>query len=262
MQRERPELGVAVEAARAAGEMLRSRFGQVQRVRYKGAIDLVTEADELAERTVVETIRRHFPDDSVLAEEGTTGGTDADRCWMIDPLDGTTNFAHGYPFFAVSVGLVVRGQVEAGAVYDPLRDELFTAQLGGGARLNGAPIRVSSVDRLEASFLCTGFPYDRAQIPAALELWRRFVLRAQAVRRDGAAALDLCYVAMGRFDAFWEGVLQPWDVAAGGLIVAEAGGTLSDYAGAPFDVRSPRVVASNGLMHEQLLRLLQKDDVV
>ena len=259
MQRSAPhhDLEVAIESARIAGGILRSRFGQVQRVRHKGEIDLVTEADEIEEQAIVAEIRRHFPTDSILAEEGSAGGENPERRWIVDPLDGTTNFAHGYPFFAVSIALRVRGVLEAGVVYDPVRDELFTARAGAGARLNGEPIHVSAIDRLEASFLCTGFPYDRSQMEAALDLWRRFVVRAQAVRRDGAAALDLCYVAMGRFDGFWEQSLQPWDVAAGALMVAEGGGQLTSYGGTAFEIESPSILASNGLLHRELLRLLR-----
>jgi myo-inositol-1(or 4)-monophosphatase len=256
------DLGVAVDAARSAGDCLRSSFGQAQHVRYKSEIDLVTDADEIAERAIVDEIRRHFPHDSILAEEGSAGGDDAERRWIIDPLDGTTNFAHGYPFFAVSIALEVRGALELGVVYQPVLDELFTTVAGQGAFRNDERIRVSTTNRLNTSFLCSGFPYDRSQMEPALDLWRRFVLRAQAVRRDGAAALDLCYVAMGRFDGFWERSLQPWDVAAGGLIVAEAGGALSDYEGRPFDIRAGAVVASNGLIHADLLRVIQDREPV
>lgn len=254
------QLEVAVAAARIAGGILRERFGQVQRIRYTGEIDLVTEADDIAERSIVDEIRRHFPDDSILAEEGSTGGANPDRRWIVDPMDGTTNFAHGYPFFAVSIGLEVRGNLELAVVYDPVQDELFVARAGGGAFLNGERIRVSTTDQLRAGFLCTGFPYDRAQMEPALELWRRFVLRAQAVRRDGAAALDLCYVAMGRFDGFWEQSLQPWDVAAGALMVVEAGGQVTGYEGGAFALELPAVLASNGLLHPDLLRVINASD--
>ncbi|MEA2641091.1 MAG: monophosphatase [Chloroflexota bacterium] len=250
------QLALAVEAAHAAGELLRAAFGNVQRIRHKGEIDLVTEMDEAAERAVVEMIRRRFPNDSILAEEGTIGGDDPHRLWIVDPLDGTTNFAHGYPCFDVSIALEIDGSVQLGVVYQPILDELFTAISGQGAFLNGAPIHVSTTDRLLQSLLVSGFPYDRAQLHRALEYWERVLPVAQAIRRDGAAAIDLCYVAMGRFDGFWERDLKPWDQAAGSLIVAEAGGTLSSYRGGPFAIRDVEVVATNGRIHAELLAAL------
>lgn len=244
-------LDVAVAAARASGEILRARLGRTQRIRHKGEVNLVTEADEASEEAIVRELRAHFPTDSILAEEGTSGGANLARRWLVDPLDGTTNFAHGYPIFCVSIALEVDGITQLGVVYEPVLDELFTAVLGGGAFLNGRPIHVSQTQRLDQSLLSSGFPYDRQQARVALPLFGRFVLRAQAVRRDGAAALDLCYVAMGRFDGFWEAPLQPWDVAAGALLVAEAGGRLSDYRGGPF--RHQEIVASNHHIHDQML---------
>jgi myo-inositol-1(or 4)-monophosphatase len=250
------ELGVAVRAAQIAGEILRSHFGGSQRVRHKGEIDLVTDADEAAEHAIAAEIRRHFPDDRILAEEGTVGGDNPARLWIVDPLDGTTNFAHGYPVFAVSIALEVAGVVELGVVYQPVLRELFTAARGEGATCNAAPVRVSATDRLGKAMLCSGFPYAREEIPSALRYWERLILRAQALRRDGAAAIDLCYVATGRFDGFWERSLQPWDVAAGGLIVSEAGGRLSDYQGGRYDIRAREVVASNGLIHDEMLAVM------
>jgi myo-inositol-1(or 4)-monophosphatase len=249
---------VAVRASRIAGEILLSHFGSSPLVRHKGEIDLVTDADEAAERAIVAEIQRHFPGDQVLAEEGTAGGSDPDRIWIVDPLDGTTNFAHGYPIFAVSIALEVKGVVEVGVVYQPVLRELFTARRGEGALLNGAPIHVSRAEQLGKSMLCSGFPYARDQIPDALSYWRPLILVAQALRRDGAAAIDLCYVAAGRFDGFWERALQPWDVAAGGLIVAEAGGRLTDYRGGSYDPRGREIVASNGLIHREMLAVMAR----
>jgi myo-inositol-1(or 4)-monophosphatase len=250
------ELDLAVRAAQIAGDILLSHFGGSQLVRHKGEIDLVTDADEAAERAIVAEVQRHFPDDQVLAEEGSAGGSDPGRVWIVDPLDGTTNFAHGYPVFAVSIALEVAGIVELGVVYQPVLRELYTAVRGESARCNGAPIHVSGTERLGKSMLCSGFPYAREDIPTALTYWSALIRTAQALRRDGAAAIDLCYVASGQFDGFWERSLQPWDVAAGGLIVAEAGGRLSDYRGGPYDIRAREVVASNGLIHDDMLAVM------
>jgi myo-inositol-1(or 4)-monophosphatase len=253
-------LEVAVEAARDAGRLLLERFGQAQRVRHKGRIDLVTEADEAAERAIVDRIARWFPTDGVLAEEGTTGGSDHTRLWIVDPLDGTTNYAHAYPIFGVSIAYQINGVVQLGVVYQPILDELFTAMRGGGAWLNGKPIQVSSTETLLESVVCSGFPYQRDQLERAATLWTQVVLQAQAVRRDGAAAPDLCYVAMGRFDGFWERGIQVWDMAAGALIVAEAGGRLSNYRGSTFDAHGREIVATNGRIHGALLDLIGADD--
>lgn len=247
---------MARQAARAAGAVQIQHLGQVRQIRYKGEIDLVTEIDELCERTVVELIRQRFPDHRVLAEEGSVGGDNPDYCWIVDPLDGTTNYAHGFPFFCISIGLEVRGQVELGVVYDPVRRELFEARRGRGARLNGRPIRVAATDALARSLLATGFPYNRALFPRALRQFEVLSLRCLAVRRLGSAALDMCYVANGRFDGYWELTTNPWDVAAGSLIVAEAGGVLSNLAGGPFDVRGGAVVASAPGVHHELIEAL------
>ncbi len=250
---------VATDVAMQAGQLLREHFGTALNVRHKGEIDLVTEADEAAERLIVDELRRQFPLDGILAEEGGGGDVDRERLWIIDPLDGTTNFAHGYPIFGVSIALEIAGELALGVVYQPVLNELFTAVKGGGAFLNGAPIRVSATERLDASLLCSGFSYDRGETRAALPLWARMVLSAQGVRRDGAAALDLCYVAAGRFDGFWERPLQAWDVAAGALIVVEAGGLVSDYEGNPHQTRGRQVVASNGRIHGQMLQIISSE---
>jgi myo-inositol-1(or 4)-monophosphatase len=255
-----PQLTVAVDAARAAGLVLRDHFGRPQQIEHKGEIDLVTALDRRAESLVVERLRAAFPDHAILAEEGSGGGASARDRWLVDPLDGTTNYAHGYPFFAVSIAYEHAGRIVVGVIYDPLQDELFVAEAGGGAWLNGRPLRVSGTVRLVDSLLITGFPYDRALFPAALRLWDAFMGRAQALRRAGAAALDLAYVAAGRGDGFWERPLQPWDMAAGVLLVEEAGGQVSDYRGGPADIYSGEIVASNGAIHDQMLAVIAAAD--
>jgi myo-inositol-1(or 4)-monophosphatase len=251
---------VAVAASQAAGAAIRGvAEAGVQNVRFKGEgkRDLVTEADKRSEQIIVDAITGRFPDHRILAEEGTsTGGSGAYR-WIIDPLDGTTNFAHQYPLYCVSIAVERGGETLVGVVYAPYMDELFVAVRGQGATLNGAPIHVSGVTELIGGLLCTGFPY-RLDGPTGNNLsnWGNFVLRTQATRRDGAAALDLCYVGAGRFDGFWELNLQPWDIAAGALIVQEAGGTITDAYGKPFTVEGHDVVASNGHLHQQMLDVL------
>ena len=250
----------AVAAARAAGTVLLEEFGNERHIEYKGIIDLVTDADRRSEQTVVSMLRGRFPDHQILAEEGTGGGTSSRYRWIIDPLDGTTNYAHRYPHFAVSIGLERDGEMVVGAVYDPVRDELFTAQAGSGAHLNGRRLRISQSDELLRSLLCTGFPYDHSFLEASLRRWEQFVREAQAVRRDGSAALDICYVAAGRFDGFWEDHLFPWDMAAATLIVREAGGTATDYRGLPTNVYQGELVASNGRLHEAMLTSIAAAD--
>lgn len=255
-----PELELAIEAARLGGAVLLEGIGKIRDVRtvgYKGEVDLVTEYDKRSEHLIVDAIRRRFPDHTVLAEEGTTGGSDPRHRWVIDPLDGTTNFAHGYPICCVSVAYEHQGELAVGVVYDPFRDELFQAVRGQGARLNTAPLRVSSTPDLAHALLATGFPYDRSTLDPVLEHWGRLVRRSQAVRRDGAAALNLSYVAAGRFDGFWEATLQAWDAAAGVLIVREAGGIVTDYHGASWTLQERAIVAANGaaLLQELLTAL-------
>jgi myo-inositol-1(or 4)-monophosphatase len=247
---------VAVRAAVAAGQVLRQHFGRPQQVEHKGEIDLVTALDRRAEALIAEHVRAAFPDHAILAEEGTTGGASAEHRWLVDPLDGTTNYAHGYPVFAVSVAYERAGRVVLGVVYDPLREELFLAEAGQGATLNGRPIRVSPTAELSQSLLATGFPYDRALFPAALRRWEALSYRAQAIRRGGSAALDLCCVAAGRLAGYWERPVQPWDLAAGALLVTEAGGQLSSLAGGPPDLYSGELVATNGRLHAELLAIL------
>jgi myo-inositol-1(or 4)-monophosphatase len=250
---------VAVRAAVAAGQLLRQHFGRPQHVEHKGEIDLVTALDRRAEALIAEHIRAAFPDHAILAEEGTAGGASPEHRWLVDPLDGTTNYAHGYPVFAVSVAYERAGRLVVGAVYDPLREELFLGEAGRGATLNGRPMRVSTTAELSQSLLATGFPYDRALFSASLRRWEALLYRTQALRRGGAAALDLCYVAAGRLDGFWERPVQPWDLAAGTLLVAEAGGQVSTLAGGPADVYSGEMVATNGHLHGALLAALAED---
>jgi myo-inositol-1(or 4)-monophosphatase len=251
---------VAVGAAQAAGAAIRAvAEAGVQSIVFKGEgkRDLVTEADKRSEQIIVDAITGRFPDHRILAEEGTSTGGSGEYRWIIDPLDGTTNFAHQYPLYCVSIAVERGGETLVGVVYAPYMDELFVAVRGEGATLNGAPIRVSPVSDLIGGLLCTGFPY-RLDGPAGNNLtnWGNFVLRTQATRRDGAAALDLCYVGAGRFDGFWELNLQPWDIAAGALIVQEAGGTITDAYGKPYTVEGHDVVASNGHLHQQMLDVL------
>ena len=253
-------LATAIEAVIRAGEVQLSRFGTDIRVDKKGAIDLVTEIDLQIEREFRATIAARFPDHVVLGEEfGSSGDREGTPrfCWVFDPVDGTTNYAHGLPIFCSSLALEIDGEIAVGAVYDPTRRELFTAERGRGAWLNGAPIKVSAADELIDSLLVTGFHYGIHRDPEELvSLFREFITRTRAVRRLGSAALDLCYVAAGRFDGYWESKIQPWDVAAGALIVEEAGGRVSTIAGEPFRSRAGSALASNGLIHDRMLEVI------
>jgi myo-inositol-1(or 4)-monophosphatase len=254
-------LNFAIQTAREAGRILSEKFGRVE-VSHKGDIDLVTEADLAAERLIIERISTHFPRHAILSEEAgdvrVLGSEHSAWKWIVDPLDGTTNYAHGYPVFCVSIGLEHEGRVVAGVVHDPTRDETFAAARGEGATLNGRPIRVSEVDDLNRALVCTGFPYDVRGRDDFARHFTNFILRAQSIRRDGSAALDLAYVACGRFDAFYEDGLRPWDVAAGTLLVEEAGGRVTHYDGSPFDTYTPPLATSNGLIHDALLGVLQE----
>jgi myo-inositol-1(or 4)-monophosphatase len=255
-------LNFAISVARDAGGVLVDRLGRALQVSNKGAIDLVTEADVASEKLIIERIRSHYPRHAVLAEESgaseVIGDVAAEWKWIIDPLDGTTNYAHGYPCFCVSIGLERNGKLELGVVYDPMRNEMFAAERGQGATLNDRPMRVSDVAELNRAMLCTGFPYDVRERPDFTREFSNFTMEAQAVRRDGSAALDLAYVACGRFDGFWEDGLNPWDIAAGVLLIEEAGGSVTDFRGGPLDIYSPRVIASNGLVHQSMIRVLSR----
>jgi myo-inositol-1(or 4)-monophosphatase len=251
------ELAAAIEAALAGGEVIRRHYGGKLQISFKGELNLVTEADTESERTIVSILRKRVPDVAVLAEEGGEKAGTADRRFIVDPLDGTTNFAHGYPFFSVSIGFEAEGEVRAGVVYDPTREELFVAEKGQGAFLNGTRIRVSKARELRRALLVTGFPYDlREDLTGNLRLFTRFMGEARAIRRDGSAALDLCYVAAGRVDGFWEEKLGPWDTAAGSVVVTEAGGEVSDFSGGAFSCYGNEVLASNHILHQPMLRIL------
>ena len=249
---------VALEAAKEGGAVLIQHFGKVRSIDYKGEINLVTEVDRQSEQKIVSIIKDKYPDHSILAEEtGDSGGSSPFK-WIVDPLDGTTNYAHSYPCFCVSLAIEYEGEVIYGAVYDPMREEIFTAEQGNGAYVNGKIIKVSSTHELNHCLLCTGFPYDvRDDIESNITNFRNFLMKSQAVRRDGSAALDLCYVAAGRFDGFWEQKLFPWDVAAGSLLVTEAGGKLSNFKDGKFNIYDTEIVASNGIIHHQMIETLK-----
>jgi myo-inositol-1(or 4)-monophosphatase len=251
-------LTTAIEAVVRAGDIMMSRSGGDVRIDKKGTIDLVTDVDMAIEREFRTLVGDRFPDHDVLAEElGGSVDVPSGPCWVFDPIDGTTNFAHGLPIFCSSVALEIDGTAEVAAVYDPTRKELFTAERGGGAFLNGQPIRVSPARELVDAMLVTGFPYDvHGRVEEIVGLFGAFVGRARAVRRLGSAAIDLCYVAAGRLDAFWESDLKPWDIAGGSLIVQEAGGHVTDMTGGRFRSRARSVLASNGLLHEPMLKVI------
>jgi myo-inositol-1(or 4)-monophosphatase len=256
-------LATAVDAVMRAGDMMMSRFGGDFRVDKKGEIDLVTEVDLEIERMFRALVGERFPDHAILAEElGGSRSVPAGPCWVFDPIDGTTNFAHGMPIFCASVALEVAGEPRVAAVYDPTRKELFTAERGKGALLNGQPLAVSQAATLVDAMLVTGFPYDvHNRVDEIVGLFGRFVGQARAVRRLGSAAIDLCYVAAGRMDGFWESDLKPWDIAGGALLVMEAGGTVTGMAGEPFTSRGRHVLASNGHIHDAMLDVIRQTPV-
>jgi myo-inositol-1(or 4)-monophosphatase len=252
----------AAEIAREAGALLREYYAKGVETEYKGDVDIVTAADRAAEKLIRTRLGEAFPEHGVYGEEGTRERMDGEFRWYVDPLDGTTNFAHGFPQFCVSLGLEQRtagmkdgedGALVAGVIYDPLRDELFTAELGQGALLNGKPARVSRNAELAEALLGTGFPSRKRHASPNIHFYQEFTLRSHGVRRAGSAALDLAYVACGRMDAFWEFNLNPWDTAAGILLVEEAGGRVTDFEGRPFQLKSDEILASNGLIHQELI---------
>jgi len=259
------ELVVKAEAiAREAGALLREYFHRGVHTEYKGDVDLVTEADRASEKLITERLRTAFPTHGVYGEEGTRTALDSEYRWYIDPLDGTTNFAHGFPVFCVVLGCERRraglkadedGEMVAGVIYDPLRDELFSAERGGGAKLNGNPIHVSKTEKLQESLVATGFPSQKRHSSPNVHFYQEFTLRSHGVRRAGSAALDMAYVAAGRLEAFWEFSLNPWDTSAGYLIVEEAGGKVTHFDGSKFTLDSREVLATNGLIHGEMQAL-------
>ncbi len=248
---------VALRAARAAGRIHLKRLSNIHIDRKSSSIDLVTEADREAEAAAIDVVHRAFPTHAILAEESGLSAHESDHRWIIDPLDGTTNFAHGFPMFCVSIAYQRRGRTQFAIVYDALKKECFVAERGRGARLNGKPLRVSTTDTLSSSLLATGFPYDRRERRRFyLTFWEAFMMRTQGVRRTGSAALDLSYVAAGRTDGFWEFGLKAWDVAAGALVVEEAGGQVTNMDGSPLDITGGNIVASNGAIHFEMLKTI------
>ncbi|HVS74086.1 MAG TPA: inositol monophosphatase family protein [Candidatus Acidoferrales bacterium] len=248
-------LSVAMETALEAGKILLEEFSRPAQITYKGDVDLVTQADRRSEQCIVAHLQKYFPGHAIAAEEG-SGQESASRFrWHVDPLDGTTNFAHGYPCFAVSIGFAEEDSLLAGVVYNPVSNEMFAAARGEGATLNGKKIQVSRIPALSTSLLVTGFPARKRHASPNIHYYWDFTLRSHGVRRDGSAALDLAAVAAGRFEGFWEFGLKPWDTAAGVLLVEEAGGRVSDFDGSPYRLGGPSILASNGLVHEEMLRI-------
>jgi myo-inositol-1(or 4)-monophosphatase len=252
-------LEYASKIARDAGVLLNGYFERRVRVEYKGEVDLVTEADRASEAMIVGELRKRFPDHGVVAEEGGGYAGSTDYRWYIDPLDGTTNFAHGFPIFAVSMGLEKGSEMVAGIIYDPTRDELFAAEKGRGAQLNGKPLRVSAVGRLEEALVATGFPSRKRHVNPNIHFYHQMNMRTHGVRRPGAAAIDMAYVASGRMEAFWEFHLHAWDIAAGKLLVTEAGGRVTEISGQPHrTMDSPSILATNGLLHDPMLEAFEE----
>jgi myo-inositol-1(or 4)-monophosphatase len=252
-------LETAVRAARAAGDIIKQDFGKPMDIAFKDRVNPVTETDLKAERAILTIVNEAFPTHAVMAEESAQAESEAEYLWIADPMDGTTNFTHGYPCVAVSIALYHNNKPLVGVVFNPLHDELFAAERGKGSSLNGSPLHVSATDSLERSLLCTGFPYRLREEPAdVFPVFEKISLLAQGIRRDGSAAIDICYVAAGRFDGFWERGLRPWDTAAGLLILEEAGGRATDYSGNAFHPFLKEVVVSNGLIHDELLRAMSQ----
>jgi myo-inositol-1(or 4)-monophosphatase len=256
----------AEDIAREAGALLREFYHRGVAAEYKGDVDLVTEADRASERLIGERLHAAFPEHGIYGEEGTRRGLDCEYRWYVDPLDGTTNFAHGFPVFCVVLGCERRGpglkpdedgEMVAGVIYDPLREEMFSAQRGAGASLNGKPIHVSRTKALQESLIATGFPSHKRHQTPNVHFYQEFTLRSHGVRRAGSAALDLAYVACGRLDAFWEFNLNPWDTSAGYLLIEEAGGTITHFDGSRFTLDSREVFATNGLIHAEMQRLFE-----
>lgn len=251
-------LETAIAVAREAGALLNDFARQRIGFELKGDFDLVTAADRASEKLIVERLKAAFPDHSIVAEEGGGQQTGSEYCWYVDPLDGTTNFAHSFPVYNVSIGIEKAGVLVGGAVYDPTRDELFSAERGAGAYLNGERIRVSSATRLEDALVATGFPSRRRHQNVNVHFYYQLAMLTHGVRRAGAAAIDLCYVACGRLDAFWEFGLNPWDMAAGLIILEEAGGHATDMKGNPVHIRAPHLLTSNSILHTEMAQLFAR----
>lgn len=252
-------LDIVIEIARQAGKILQEGFGRAKQIEYKGAIDLVTEFDRRSDAFILAQLSQNFPGEAILSEESGLDTTSSDYVWIVDPLDGTTNFTHSFPVFSVSIGLTFQDQPVLGVVYDPMRDELFAAEAGQGATLNGNPLQVSTVTSLERAMLTTGFPYDLRTNPRNnFEQFIRFHHMVQAVRHIGSAALDCVWVAAGRLEGYWEEGIHPWDVAAGGLIAREAGGKVTTYDNDENFLSQRSIIVSNGHLHAQMLQVLRE----
>jgi myo-inositol-1(or 4)-monophosphatase len=258
--------GPAGAIAMEAGTLVRGFYESGVETEYKGEADLVTEADRASERLIVERLGARFPSHGVYGEEGTRGRMESEYRWYVDPVDGTTNFAHGYPVFCVSMGLEYRapglsadeeGQIVAGVIFDPTRNELFMAEKGKGAYLNGRRIQVSRTAMVAESLLATGFPSRKRHQNPNIHFYQEITMRSHGVRRAGSAALDLAYTACGRFDGYWEFNLNPWDTSAGSLMVTEGGGTITYFAGSPFRLASREILASNGRVHGELVQIFE-----
>ena len=249
---------LAIQLAKAAGKIQLDGLGKVHQVEFKGTINPVTEIDKQCERLIVDGIHKHFPDHDILAEEGTGARLTSDYRWIVDPLDGTVNYTHAYPLFCVSIALEHKGKIILGVVYEPNHDELYVAEPGKGATCNGEALRVSSTTELIHAMLVSGFAYgiEHGELAINIPPFNEFIMRTQAVRRDGVAAVDLCYVAHGRFDGFWEHYMKPWDIAAGALIVTEAGGAVTMFDGGPLDLYGTEILASNGRIHAAMTEVL------
>ena len=252
---------VGIKAIHRGARVLRNHFGRISQVSQKSAFDLVTEADTESEKQIIETIRETFPDHAILAEESGVNNGTAEYQWLIDPLDGTTNYVHQLPFFTISIALASGGNIELGLILNPMDGELYSAIAGRGAALNDTPIQVSSTASVSDSLLVTGFPYDFSGIvEPAMKRFSICQQASQGVRRLGSAALDLCYVACGRFDGFWEQNLKPWDKAAGAIIAAEAGAVITDFSNQPFSIDQKEILVTNGRIHQEMLSLLQIEE--
>lgn len=248
----------AIEIAHSAGSLLRYYFERHVRVELKGQFDLVTEADRASEKLIVESLKARYPQHGILAEEGGGHESTSEYRWYVDPLDGTTNFAHGYPVWNVTLAVEKAGELIAGVIFDPNRDELFTCEKGGGAFMNGSRIQVSRTSTVEDSLFSTGFPSRRRHLDVNIHFYYQLAMASHGVRRGGAAAIDLAYVACGRLDGFWEFGLSPWDMAAGKLLVEEAGGSIRDMKDTPHQLTSPHIFADNGAIHDEVITLFSE----